>query len=82
MTISPNAVHIALARQIAAEHCASLIECHGVAIRDRIGRILWYSLDLNDAYSGSDLRRALQYLEAEGMLRRHPKCDAVKVVWP
>jgi hypothetical protein len=62
-----------LAYEIADEQCASIIECYGVRVRDRRGHILWYAVDVNGKFGGWQVSRALCYLKARGMLRRHAK---------
>ena len=71
-----------LALQIADEQSASIIECYGVHIKDKRGHLLWYEVDPNDPYGGYAVRRALIYLNARKMLRRHPRfSNRVKVRW-
>lgn len=71
-----------LAHQIAAEWAASIIESYGVRVKDSRGHVLWYAVDVNDPYGGEDVSRALTYLRAMKMLRRHPRfAHHVKVRW-
>ena len=71
-----------LAHEIAVEQCASIIESYGVPVTDKRGRLLWYEVDVNDKFDGWQIQRALRYLRARGMLRRHPRfSNRVKVKW-
>ena len=72
----------ALAHEIAEEYSASLIECHGVNIRDKAGCLRWYEIDPNEEYAGPYIQRALRYLKMRGLLRVNPRNpNQVKVRW-
>jgi len=57
-----------------ADSCARAdIECNVEPIFPEVGPVTWYDLDNIDEYSGEPIDQAVRYLEARGLLDRHPK---------
>lgn len=60
-----------LAHEIATEQCISTIEYYGITVRSANGVLLWYEVDPEDKFGGWEIKRALRYLDARKLLRRH-----------
>ena len=64
---------VKLAVEIADESCITTIECNLTAVRDKIGRILWWDVLSADEWAQFDVMRAVRYLKIRGRLRVNRK---------
>lgn len=71
-----------MAHKIAFDSAVSILDSYGVSVRDKLGRLLWYEIDLSWHQDEPWIAEALRYLELSGLLRRHARIlNRVNIRW-